>query len=69
MKSEYRVKTLAAQARVWTTPELTDALHGIVELDAMIKGMPGLRRDAAQRRSAFTLWVMDHVPRRAQRSA
>jgi DNA polymerase III delta subunit len=57
--SEYRAKTLAAQARKWTTDELTDALHGLVELDAMVKGVPGYESDVAQRRLAFLLWVRD----------
>ncbi len=58
--SEYRAKTLAAQARKWTTDELTAALHGLVELDAMVKGAPGFETDVAQRRLAFVLWVQDH---------
>jgi DNA polymerase III delta subunit len=59
--SEYRAKTLAAQARKWTTDELTAALHGLVELDAMVKGAPGFETDVAQRRLAFVLWVQDHT--------
>ena len=59
--SEYRAKTLAAQARKWTTDELTAALHGLVELDAMVKGAPGFETDEAQRRLAFVLWVRDRV--------
>jgi len=58
--SDYRAGTLAAQARAWTTAELTDALDGLVELDAMVKGAPGAGQDEAQRRLAFSLWVMDH---------
>jgi len=34
-----------------------------VELDAMVKGAPGAGQDEAQRRLAFTLWVMDHATR------
>lgn len=60
--NEFRAKTLAAQARRWTTAELTDALGGLLELDAMVKGVPGSTGDAAQRRLAFSLWVRDHVP-------
>ncbi len=67
--SEFRAKTIAAQARAWTVDELTDALHGLLELDAMVKGAPGTAGDTAQRRLAFTLWVMDHVARRPQRPA
>jgi DNA polymerase III subunit delta len=55
--SEYRTKTLAAQARKWTTDELTAALRGLVELDAMVKGAPGFETGVAQRRLAFLLWV------------
>jgi DNA polymerase III delta subunit len=65
--SEYRAKTLAAQARKWTTDELTAALHGLVELDAMVKGAPGFETDVAQRRLAFVLWVQDHTRGREPR--
>jgi DNA polymerase III delta subunit len=69
INSEYRASTLATQARGWTTDELTDAIRGLVGLDALIKGAPGTSADAAQRRLAFTLWVMDHVGRRERRTA
>jgi DNA polymerase III delta subunit len=59
--SEFRARTLAAQARRWTTDELTAALAGLVELDAMVKGVPGSESDAAQRRLAFTMWVREHA--------
>jgi competence protein ComEC len=61
INSDYRAQTLAAQARLWTTDELTAALDGLVELDAMVKGAPGSGQDEAQRRLAFSLWVMDHA--------
>ncbi|MGZ8437321.1 MAG: DNA polymerase III subunit delta [Candidatus Limnocylindrales bacterium] len=61
--SDYRAQTLAAQAKAWTTSELTAALDGLVELDAMVKGAPGAGQDEAQRRLSFSLWVMDHVAR------
>ncbi|HYH92174.1 MAG TPA: DNA polymerase III subunit delta [Candidatus Saccharimonadales bacterium] len=61
--SEFRAKTLAAQTRRWTADELADALSGLVELDAMVKGAPGFEADTAQRRLAFTLWVRDHAER------
>jgi DNA polymerase III delta subunit len=61
ISSEYRAKTLAGQARRWTTDELTAALAGLVELDAMVKGVPGLEMDPAQRRLAFLLWVRERV--------
>jgi len=63
MASEFRARTLAGQARNWTTAELTRALDGLVELDAMVKGAPGFEADAAQRRLAFTMWVRDHTVR------
>lgn len=63
--SEFRARTLAAQARRWDTRELAAALGGLVDLDAMVKGVPGSVGDAAQRRLAFTLWVRDHVGGRA----
>ena len=59
--SEFRAKMLAGQARRWTTDELAAALGGLVELDAMVKGIGGSEADAAQRRLAFTLWVRDHT--------
>lgn len=59
--SEFRAKTLAGQARVWTTEALTVALAGLLELDAMVKGASGREADAAQRRLAFTLWVREHT--------
>lgn len=59
--SEFRAKTLAGQARKWTVAELTDALAGLVTLDAAVKGVAGYESDAAQRRLAFLLWIADHV--------
>jgi len=61
--SDYRAQTLAGQAKAWTTAELTAALDGLVELDAMVKGAPGAGQDEAQRRLSFSLWVMDHAAR------
>ncbi len=61
--SEFRARTLAGQARAWTTVALTRALAGLVELDAMVKGVPGSKADAAQRRLAFTMWVREHAVR------
>jgi DNA polymerase III delta subunit len=69
INSEYRAGMLAAQARNWTTAELAVALDGLVEVDGLIKGAPGPSADAAQRRLAFTLWVMDHTTRRERRTA
>jgi DNA polymerase III delta subunit len=69
VNSEYRMGKLREQARVWTTAELIAALDGLVELDAMVKGMPGEERGDAQRRLAFSLWVIDHVGGRRRRTA
>jgi DNA polymerase III delta subunit len=69
INSEFRARNLASQARHWTIPELHAALDGLLELDALIKGAPGTFADAAQRRLAFTLWVIDHVGGRERRSA
>lgn len=69
INSDYRATTLAVQARAWTTDELAEALGGLVDLDALVKGAPGTSADAAQRRLAFTLWVMDHTTRRERRTA
>jgi len=69
VNSEYRMGKLRDQARAWTTPELIAALDGLVELDAMVKGMPGEERGDAQRRLAFSLWVIDHAGGRRRRTA
>jgi DNA polymerase-3 subunit delta len=61
INSEFRAKTLAAQTRRWTTGELIEALGGLVELDATVKGAPGYPSDTAQRRLAFTMWVREHA--------
>jgi len=67
--SDYRMGKLRDQAKVWTAPELAAALDGLVELDAMVKGVPGAERGAAQRRLAFSLWVVDHAGRSRRRTA
>jgi DNA polymerase III delta subunit len=63
--SEFRMRNLATQARAWSVAELRAALDGLLELDAMVKGAPGVAADAAQRRLAFLLWVADRVGRGA----
>ena len=63
INSEYRAERLRDQAKAWTSEELTAALDGLVELDAMVKGVPGEERGDAQRRLAFSLWVIDHAGR------
>jgi DNA polymerase III delta subunit len=69
VNSEYRMGRLRDQAKAWTTVELIAALEGLVELDAMVKGMPGEERGDAQRRLAFSLWVIDHPGGRRRRTA
>ncbi len=59
--SEFRMERLRDQAKRWTTGELIAALDGLVELDAMVKGAPDTELDEAQRRLAFSLWVIDHA--------
>ncbi len=68
VSSEFRMEKLRDQAKLWTTDELIAALDGLVELDAMVKGVPGLDRIEGQRRLAFSLWVIDHAgPGRRER--
>jgi hypothetical protein len=54
---------LAAQAATWTVGELEAALAGLLDLDAMLKGVPGLPSGDAQRRLAFVRWMNDRVER------
>ena len=61
INTEYRMEKLREQSRAWTTAELTAALDGLVDLDAMVKGTPGAEIGERQRRLAFGLWVMDHA--------
>jgi DNA polymerase III delta subunit len=61
INSEFRARTLAGQARHWTIDELGAALADLVELDALVKSVPGSEADAAQRRLAFTLRVDAHT--------
>ncbi|HEY4190277.1 MAG TPA: hypothetical protein VGM28_07645, partial [Candidatus Limnocylindrales bacterium] len=63
ISTEYRMEKLREQARLWTTAELTAALDGLVELDAMVKGAPGSEVGETQRRLAFGLWLIDHAGR------
>ncbi|HEV7603565.1 MAG TPA: DNA polymerase III subunit delta [Candidatus Limnocylindrales bacterium] len=69
INSGYRADRLLEQAKSWTTDELSAALDGLVDLDAMVKGMPGQERGDAQRRLAFSLWVVDHAGGKRRRSA
>ena len=45
VSSEFRMEKLRDQAKLWTTAELIAALDGLVELDAMVKGVPGRGSD------------------------
>jgi DNA polymerase III delta subunit len=57
----FRAETLARQARAWTAPELDAALGGLVELDALVKGVGGRASTDARDRLAFDLWIADRV--------
>ncbi len=57
----FRVEKLVGQARRWTSSELEDALDGLLELDAMVKGAPGAGASEGQRRLAFAVWLRDRV--------
>ena len=61
VRSEFRARLLAGQARAWTVDELEDALEGVLELDAMVKNAPDAVTSERQRRLAFTLWVEERV--------
>jgi len=61
IKSEFRARRLAEQARKWRSDELIAAIDGLLELDAVVKGAPGRGGSDAQRRLAFALWIGDHV--------
>jgi len=61
IKSEFRARRLAEQARKWRPEELIAAIDGLLELDAVVKGAPGRGDGDAQHRLAFALWVADHV--------
>jgi DNA polymerase III delta subunit len=57
----FRAETLARQARAWTTAELGAALEGLLELDALVKGVGGAVAGDASVRLAFDLWLADRV--------
>ncbi len=57
----YRAEQLVRQARAWTAAELEEALHGLVEVDATVKGAPGTPVGDAQHRMAFVLWLTERV--------
>ena len=61
----FRAQKLAEQARAWSVEELEDALEGVQDLDAMVKGAPDAGSTERQRRLAFALWVEERIaPRR-----
>jgi ATP-dependent Clp protease ATP-binding subunit ClpB len=51
----------AARLQYGTLPELEAALDALVELDATVKGAPGYGASDAQRRLAFTMWLVERV--------
>ena len=57
----FRAETLARQARAWTLEELGAALEGLLELDALVKGVGGAVAGDAAVRLAFDLWLADRV--------
>jgi DNA polymerase III delta subunit len=59
----YYAERLAGQAAQWSLPELEAALEGLLDLDAMLKGVPGLPGGDAQRRLAFVRWISEKVAR------
>ena len=61
IKSEFRARRLAEQARKWRPEELIAAIEGLLELDAVVKGAPGRGGGDAHHRLAFALWIGDHV--------
>lgn len=56
---EYPARKMAAQVARWRIDELIDALEGLADLDARIKGDTG--GSEAQRRLAFAIWIRDRV--------
>ena len=60
----FRAQKLAEQARGWSLDELEDALEGVQDLDAMVKGAPDAGSTDRQRRLAFALWVQERVATR-----
>ena len=55
--AELRVRESAG----WTIEELEAALEGLLELDALVKGVAGRAADPARERLAFDLWITDLV--------
>jgi DNA polymerase III delta subunit len=61
INSSYRMERLATQARRWQPDELVAAIHGLLEVEATVKGAPDRAAGDAHRRLAFSLWIADHV--------
>jgi len=61
VKSAYRAQLLAQQARTWTLSELDDALAGLLDLDASLKGHAG--GSDTRRRATVSLWIAEKVRR------
>jgi DNA polymerase III delta subunit len=61
IKSDFRARRLAEQARKWRPEELIAAIDGLLELDAVVKGAPGRGGGEAHHRLAFALWIGDHA--------
>jgi DNA polymerase III delta subunit len=57
----YVAQKLAEQARTWTLPELDDALAGLLELDAALKGPAG--GTDLRRRAEVSLWIAERIRR------
>jgi DNA polymerase III delta subunit len=57
----FRAEILVRQAAGWSLDELEVALEGLLELDALVKGVGGRAADAARQRLAFDLWITDRV--------
>jgi DNA polymerase III delta subunit len=60
----FRAQKLAEQARAWSVDELEDALEGVMDLDARVKGAPDAGSTDRQRRLAFVLWIEERVAAR-----
>ena len=57
----YPAELRVREAVAWTVEELELALEGLLELDALVKGVGGRGSDAARERLAFDLWITDRV--------
>jgi DNA polymerase III delta subunit len=62
----FRAEKVAEQARMWSVgelTELTEALEGLIDLDASLRGEPGSGVGDAQHRMAFGLWIVERLTR------